>query len=121
MVAASSDAGLSSCMHEVKFTETAQARLYKFGDFFAGIGGLSSAMEYAAQSKVQVHMTVDGFAGQWNILHDEDFAAAKLACESVLDHGHFAPPCRTLTKARRTDKFGSAVLPKHLFCALFIM
>jgi hypothetical protein len=37
-----------------------------------------------------------------------DFSAAKVACESVLDHSYFAPRCRTLmTKARRTGEFGS--------------
>ena len=56
--------------HEIEIIETAQARPYKFGDFFAGFGGLSTAMEYAAQGKEEVHMTVGGFAGQRNILHD---------------------------------------------------
>ncbi|CAJ1364653.1 unnamed protein product [Effrenium voratum] len=44
---------------------------------------------------------------EWNILGEEDFAEAEGLCGEA-DHGHFAPPCRTLTEARRSDEHGAA-------------
>lgn len=49
---------------------------------------------------------LDGFEG-WDILTDEGLQRGLDLCDE-LDHGHMAPPCRTLTKARRSDEFGVA-------------
>jgi hypothetical protein len=82
----------------MEIVETAQARPYKFDDFFAGFGGLSTAMEYAAQGKEEVHMTVGGFAGQRNTLHVQELrppsleAATEMASSAPswsCSHSHF--------------------------------
>lgn len=37
---------------------------------------------------------------------EEDYKVATDLCATEIDHGHFARPCRTLTRARRSDEFG---------------
>lgn len=85
-----------------------QPRSYVFGEFFAGMGGLSTAMVAIASPHVKLGSPerLDAY-DSWNILDDEDYDRAKELCRGGLDHGHFAPPCRTLTEARRDDEHGS--------------
>lgn len=48
----------------------------------------------------------DEFYGS-DLQDDEEFVAmAEQTPEDLPDWKHFAPPCRTFTKARRTDKHG---------------
>ena len=83
-----------------------QNRQFIFAEFFAGMGGLSEAMRFMSGGRISVCATWDGYAGGWNILDEEDYKAATNLCATEIDHGHFAPPCRTLTRARRSDQFG---------------
>lgn len=92
-----SDSGVSS-------TNAVVCRTFEFGEFFSGMGGYSRTMEELAKDRVNVHSPLDGYDG-WNILTDEGFSEGERLC-SMLDHGHFAPPCRTLTRARRSDEHG---------------
>ena len=82
-------------------------RPFKFAEFFAGWGGLSTAMKFVSHRWINVSATLDGYRGAWNILDDEHFESGKQVCREV-DHGHMAPPCRTLTMARRSDEHGVA-------------
>ena len=83
-----------------------EVRPYVFAEFFAGMGGFSEGVKFLAGSRVRVAATLDGYAGEWNILDDSHYQKASDMCSSELDHGHFAPPCRTLTMARRSDEHG---------------
>ena len=74
-------------------------------EFFSGMGGLSSTMTCLAEDAVTVCATLDDHDG-WNILKDEDFEIGMKICEEV-DHAHFAPTCKTLTRSRRTDEHGT--------------
>lgn len=64
-------------------------------------------MKLVGKGLVTVRATLDGYAGEWNILVDEDYSMACALCEQELDHAHFAPACRTMSMARRCDEFGS--------------
>ena len=79
-------------------------RAFRFGEFFSGMGGFSSAVEEVVEL-AEVMVQLDGWQEAWNILQDEAFEKA-LEFAAQLDHGHFAPPCRNLTMARRTDGHG---------------
>ena len=79
-------------------------RKFVFAEFFSGMGGLSSTMNCLADDAVTVSATLDDY--DWNILKDEDFEIGMGICEEV-DHAHFAPPCKTLTRSRRTDEHGT--------------
>ena len=82
-------------------------RPFKFAEFFAGWGGLSTAMKFVSHRWINVSATLDGYRGAWNILDDEHFESSKKVCEEI-DHGHMAPPFRTFTLARRPDEHGVA-------------
>ncbi|CAK9112875.1 unnamed protein product [Durusdinium trenchii] len=83
-------------------------RKFVFGEFFAGMGGFSTAVLDICETHVKLGSLerLDAYDQSWDILNDEDYVKAKELCNTELDHGHFAPPCRTLTEARRTDKHG---------------
>lgn len=50
----------------------------------------------------------------WNILENKSWNQRKELCRSCFDHGHFAPPCRTLMETRRSDEHGSVrILRTH--------
>ena len=80
-------------------------RKFVFAEFFAGMGGFSATMKYLAGDLVTVSATLDDYDG-WDILNDADFEVGLQVCEEV-DHAHFAPPCRTLSRSRRTDQHGA--------------
>ena len=82
----------------------AAGRKFILAEFFAGMGGLTSTMSYLGADVIEICATLDHYDG-WNILDDDDFQVRVQVCEEV-DHAHFAPPCRTLTRARRTDEYG---------------
>ncbi|CAJ1365705.1 unnamed protein product [Effrenium voratum] len=85
------------------------ARKFVFVEFFAGVGGLSVAMLDQGEGLISLGSPgrLDAYQEEWNILGEEDFAEAERLCGEA-DHGHFAPPCRTLTEARRSDEHGAA-------------
>ena len=89
-----------------------QPRKFVFGEFFAGMGGLSTAVLEIGAGLVELGSIerLDAYDDQWNILDDEHFETGRRLCQTGLDHGHFAPPCRTLTEARRSDEHGSVVI-----------
>ena len=81
------------------------ARKFKFGEFFAGMGGYSLAVHEVCD-QVEVMDPLDGYGGAWDIMDDSHFESAQKSA-AELDHSHFAPPCRSLTMSRRTDEHGS--------------
>lgn len=89
-------------------------RPFEFCEFFAGMAGFSKTMEELGGSSVNVVSPLDGYEG-WNILESESYAQAEGVCE-CLDHGHFAPPCRTLTFARRDDEYGQVKQLRSFEC-----
>lgn len=93
-------------------TDQQLPRRFRFGEFFAGMGGLSTAMMFVLESWISLGSIerMDAYEDSWNILNDGDFAKSKELCQTGLDHGHFAPPCRTLTEARRTDEHGAVAI-----------
>ena len=80
------------------------SRPFVFAELFSGMGGLSLAMETLSAGRVKVCATLDEYDG-WDILDDKHYEAALDVCSEV-DHCHFAPPCRSLTRARRSDEHG---------------
>lgn len=79
-------------------------RPFQFGEFFAGYAGFSATMEELGGEAVRVSRPLDGFEG-WDILTDDGLQQGLDLCDR-LDHGHMAPPCRTYTRARRSDEHG---------------
>lgn len=63
-------------------------------------------MRSVGGESVEISATLDSFQGAWDITKDSDFECSKSICQNI-DHGHMAPPCRTLTRARREDEFGT--------------
>ena len=61
-------------------------------------------MEELGGEAVKVSRPLDGYEG-WDILTDEGLQQGLDLCET-LDRGHMAPPCRTYTRARRSDERG---------------
>lgn len=61
-------------------------------------------MEELGGEAVKVSRPLDGYEG-WDILTDEGLQQGLDLCET-LDRGHMAPPCRTYTRARRSDEHG---------------
>ena len=84
---------------------THQFLKFEFGEFFAGMGGFSETVEELGCDAITISSPLDGYDG-WDILTDDGQREGQRLC-SEIDHGHFAPPCRTLTMARREDEFGS--------------
>lgn len=58
-------------------------------------------MQLLGGERVHVATALDAYHG----LSESGFELAQSTCHE-LDHGHFAPPCRILTMARRSDSFG---------------
>lgn len=79
---------------------------FKFLELFAGQAGFSGAVELAGGELVEVMNHQDSWTTSWDILVDEDFERAR-AWVREADHTHLAPPCKSFTKARRSDKFGA--------------
>ena len=86
--------------------EGSSVRRFKFLELFAGQAGFSGAVELAGGELVEVMNHQDSWTTSWDILVDEDFERAR-AWVREADHTHLAPPCKSFTKARRSDKFGA--------------
>ena len=89
---------------EHEFDLSQVQRPFRFGEFFAGFAGFTRTLEELGGTLVETTNPQDHYEG-WDILTDEGLEQGLSVCET-LDHGHFAPPCKTFTKARRSDKFG---------------
>ena len=85
--------------------EHSEKRAFVFAEFFAGMGGFSTTMAAIGGEHIKVIAPLDGYDG-WDILSENGFNSALEICEAA-DHGHFAPPCRTLSRARRSDAYGT--------------
>lgn len=88
----------------VNSTNAELGRPFEFAEFFVGMGGYSRTLEELAGDQVRVRLPLDGY-DSWNILEENGFKEGERICNEA-DHGHFAPPCRTLTRARRSDEYG---------------
>eukprot|EP00435_Cladocopium_sp_Y103_P000377 s3357_g1.t1 len=82
-------------------------RPFKFLELFAGQAGFSGAVKLACGDLVETMSHQDAWTTCWDILKDEDFEKAR-SWVRLADHTHLAPPCKSFTKARRSDKHGTA-------------
>lgn len=84
----------------------AKAR-WTFWELFAGFCGLSLAVSAAMAGAAIVMDPLDAYQGD-NMLLDETFNRTARKCKmDNVSWLHMAPPCRTFTKARRSDEHGS--------------
>ena len=67
---------LSSSYNVCNVNSKSPYRPFVFAEFFAGLGGLSNAMSEIDPDRVTVAATLDGYAGQWDILNDEHYQVA---------------------------------------------
>ena len=79
---------------------------YKFLELFAGYGGFTGAVREACGLSVEVMDEQDQWTTEWDITNDEHFEKAKVWAREA-DHTHLAPPCKSMTRARREDEHGS--------------
>ena len=86
--------------------EGQSVRPFRFLELFAGQAGFSGAVKLAGGDLVEVMNHQDSWTTKWDILVDEDFEKARGWVREA-DHTHLAPPCKSFTKARRSDKFGT--------------
>lgn len=70
-------------------------------------------MKFVSEEAVDVIASLNGYGGARNIWDDNDHEQSKEICRD-LDHGHFAPRCRTSSTARRTNKYGSVPVLRSL-------
>ena len=86
-----------------------ETEVFKFLELFAGFAGFSGAVRLKCGPKAEVMDQQDAWTTSWDILVDEHFEAARNWVRQA-DHVHLAPPCRSFTRARRKDKYGSVKL-----------
>ena len=96
----------NTCQEEASPASGPDHRKFRFLELFAGHAGFSGAVKLKCKESVEVGMEQDYWTTSWDILVDSDFERARRWVKEV-DHVHFAPPCRSFTRARRRDKFGS--------------
>eukprot|EP00439_Symbiodinium_sp_Y106_P081388 s46_g20.t1 len=65
----------------------------------------TNSLKSLADDAVEITASLEGYAGQWDILDDAHFEHSLQMCNEI-DHGHFALACRTFTRARRSDEHG---------------
>ena len=75
-------------------------------ELFAGVASLTLAVSLILGDRVKVLPAADIKESQWNILEDDHLVAVTRQTGEVT-WLHAAPPCRTFTKARRTDEHGT--------------
>ena len=83
-----------------------QAEAFIFLELFAGHGGFTGAVRRCCGDAVKVLEGQDEWTTEWDIRKDVDFEKARVWCREA-DHTHFAPPCRSMTRARRSDEHGT--------------
>jgi hypothetical protein len=95
----------STSSSSVRKVHLAVARIFVFLELFAGAAGLSGAIK-KFPIDIVVKKPLDCATGDWDITSADGFEAALNAAADT-DWMHAAPPCRTFTRRRRSDKFGS--------------
>ena len=86
--------------------EKKPGRKRKFSELFAGFAGLTEAVRSICASVAVVTEPHDKFYGS-ALEDDKEFLEMDEQDPSeTADWKHFAPPCRTMTKARRSDRHG---------------
>ena len=78
---------------------------FVFLELFAGMAGFSHYVKEKCGDKVLVLTPLDALEG-WDILSGEGLALAEKEIMNA-DHVHIAWPCRSLSRARRSDHHGS--------------
>ena len=79
---------------------------FSFAEFFAGLAGLTLAISAICEGLVEVWNPFDEINGG-DFANDDQYAEALRKAEAEdLDWPHFAPPCKSFTKARRDDEWG---------------
>eukprot|EP00435_Cladocopium_sp_Y103_P074226 s203_g47.t1 len=89
-------------------------RKFVFLELFAGKAGFSREVARCCGTMVDVKEPLD-IQDNWDILDDAGFEAACKAVEEA-DHVHIAFPCRSFTRARRTDQHGSVPVVRSEAC-----
>ena len=92
-------------IRDAQFEKPESTRQYKFLELFAGKAGLSREVKRVCGDLVEVLVPLD-VQGNWDILQEEGFERAKQVVLKA-DHTHFAFPCRSFSRARRVDNYGS--------------
>lgn len=87
------------------FENPAGTRSFKFLELFAGKAGFSKEVKWLCGKIVNIMEPLD-VMGNWDILTEEGFEKAKKAVVDA-DHTHIAFPCRSFSRARRSDNYGS--------------
>eukprot|EP00435_Cladocopium_sp_Y103_P039029 s2094_g10.t1 len=103
----SPDACSEPCAANRAPLDASVVRPFRFLELFAGQAGFSGAVALACGHLVEVMNHQDAWTTSWDILNDGDFEAAR-AWVREADHTHLAPPCKSFTRARRSDKHGTA-------------
>ena len=86
--------------------EGSPGRKHKFSELFAGFAGLTEAIRSICANVASVSEPHDKFYGS-ALEDDREFLEMDEEDPSeTADWKHFAPPCRTMTKARRSDRYG---------------
>lgn len=80
-------------------------RKLRFLELYAGMGGLSRAVQEIAGDLVEVLEPQDLYH-EWDILSEEGFNKAKQWVEEA-DWTHAAFPCKSFSRARRSDMHGT--------------
>jgi len=79
---------------------------HRFAELFAGFAGLTEAVKSICAEVADVTEPHDKFYGS-SLENDQEFLEMnEQDPEETADWKHFAPPCRTMTKARRHDRHG---------------
>lgn len=101
-------------MQSVPVEEVKLPRKYVFLELFAGRAGFSREVVRCCGHLVDVKEPLD-IMEEWDILSDSGFEAA---CKAVgeADHTHMAFPCRSYTRARRSDEHGSVPVIRSDAC-----
>ena len=77
---------------------------FKFVELYAGYGGFSAFVKTILGEQCQVMDPLD-IHGGWDILTEDGLKRAEQAVIDS-DHAHIAWPCRSFTRARRSDEHG---------------
>ncbi len=75
-------------------------------ELVAGLAVLSLAVSRILGGDIGLYTPKDGKINGWDLKHDDSYPSL-IKELGYVDWTHMAPPCRTLTKRRRTDKHGS--------------
>ena len=102
------EAGIVDDMDEMTPSQLdPRMRKLRFLELFAGMGGLSTAVRELAGDLVEVLEPKDIY-DNWDIRTEEGFQAACTAVDEA-DWTHAAFPCKSFSRARRSDQYGTAV------------